>query len=47
MRITYDNKDFNIESGITIKEAFKEQIDNNEIKDIKFTYIKRWRNRIY
>ena len=34
MRITYDNKDFNIESGITIKEAFKEQIDNNEIKDI-------------
>ncbi len=34
MRITYDNKDFNIESGMTIKEAFKEQINNNEIKDI-------------
>ncbi len=34
MRITYDNKEFNIESGITIKEAFKEQIENNDIKDI-------------
>jgi len=34
VRITYDNKEFNIESGITIKEAFKEQIENNDIKDI-------------
>lgn len=34
LRITYDNKNFDIESGTTIKEAFKDQIENNEIKDI-------------
>ncbi len=34
MRITYDNKEFNITENTTIGEAFKEQIANNKLKDI-------------
>lgn len=34
MRITYENKEYEVQKGITIGEAFKEQIENSKIKDI-------------
>lgn len=34
MKIIYQNKEFNIEKGTTIEEAFKEQIEKSTIKDI-------------
>lgn len=34
MKITYDNKEFNIKEGVTIKEALDEQIKNSKLKDI-------------
>lgn len=34
MRITYENKEYEVQKGITIREAFKEQIENSKIKDI-------------
>ena len=34
MKITYENKDYDIEYAITVGEAFKEQIENQELKNI-------------
>lgn len=34
MRITYDNREFDIEENTTIGEAFKKEIENSELKDI-------------
>lgn len=34
MKITYDNKNFNINEGVTIKEALEEEIKNSKLKDI-------------
>ena len=34
MRITYDNREFDIEENTTIGEAFKKEIENSKLKDI-------------
>lgn len=34
MKITYDNKNFNINEGVTIREALEEEIKNSKLKDI-------------
>ena len=34
MRITYENKEYEVQEGLTIREAFKEQIENSSVKDI-------------
>lgn len=34
MKITYEGKEYEVEKGITIGEAFKTQIENNKIKEI-------------
>lgn len=34
MKVTYENKEYDVEYGVTVGEAFKEQIANNKIKDI-------------
>ena len=34
MKITYDNREFDIEENTTIGEAFKKEIENSKLKDI-------------
>ena len=34
MKITYENKEYNIEKGVTVGDAFKEQIENHQLKNI-------------
>ena len=34
MRITYENKDYEVQEGLTIREALKEQIEKSELQDI-------------
>lgn len=34
MKITYENKEYDVEYGVTVGEAFKEQIENHQIKNI-------------
>ncbi len=34
MKITYENKDYEVQEGLTIREALKEQIENSNVKDI-------------
>lgn len=34
MKITYENKDYEVQEGLTIREALKEQIESSNVKDI-------------
>ncbi len=34
MKITYENKDYEVQEGLTIREALKEQIEKSEVQDI-------------
>ena len=34
MRITCENKVYEVQEGLTIREALKEQIENSDVKDI-------------
>ena len=34
MKITYENKEYDVEYGVAVGDAFKEQIENHELKNI-------------
>ena len=40
MRITYENKEYEVQEGLTIREAFKEQIINRSDRDGRIIYIR-------